>query len=259
MAKSEQAASVQAVVAGRPAESERAVVPKSLALLWGLEEPGGRGPKRGLTLARILDAAVEVADAEGYQALSMNRVARQLGFTAMSLYRYVDSKQTLIDLLLDWVIGEPPDIEPGATWREGLRQWAVAEYLAIERHPWWLEIPLIGPPMGPNNMAWLEAGLSRIAATEIAQPLRLQLVLNLSFYVIGRMRIARGMLTDSVDDDDFADVMSQLVDPARYPNVIAAFATEHPSEDEIDWHRADFEFGLDRLLDGYEHFIRTRR
>lgn len=240
-------------------ESAKAAVPKSLALLWGLEEAGGRGPKRGLTLDRILDAAVEVADAEGYQALSMNRVARQLGFTAMSLYRYVDSKQTLIDLLLDWVIGAPPDIEPGATWREGLRQWAVAEYVAIDRHPWWLEIPLNGPPMGPNNMAWLEAGLSRIAATEIAPSLRLQLVLNLSFYVIGRMRIARGMLADAVDDDDFAEVMGQLIDPGRYPNVVAAFAADDPFEDEIDWHRADFEFGLDRLLDGYESFVRARR
>ncbi|WP_054813429.1 TetR/AcrR family transcriptional regulator [Nocardia arizonensis] len=239
------------------AKSEEAAIPKSVALLWGLDMPGGRGPRRGLTLGQILDAAVEVADAEGYSALSMNRVAKQLGFTAMSLYRYVDSKQTLIDLLLDWVIGTPPAIAPGTSWRDGLRQWAVAEYEAIDRHPWWLEIPIAGPPMGPNNLAWLESGLALLAETEVPPTDRLQLVMNLSFYVMGRMRLARVLGVEDAEDDDYAEVLRQIIDPRRFPHVVAAFAVE-PFADEVDWHRADFEFGLDRMLDGYEIFVRGR-
>ncbi|MET8654089.1 TetR/AcrR family transcriptional regulator [Nocardia aurea] len=237
------------------ATSEEAAIPKAIALLWGLDVPGGRGPKRGLTLDQILDAAVEVADAEGYQALSMNRVATQLGFTAMSLYRYVDSKQTLVDLLLDRVVGTPPTIAPDTPWREALWQWAMAEYAAIERHPWWLDIPLIGPPMGPNNMQWLETGLRALAATEIPVPVRMQLVMNLSFFVMGRMRLARGLTVDTGGEDDYAEVMQRLIDPRRYPNVVAALSSDS-LDDDIDWNRADFEFGLARLLDGYESFVR---
>ncbi|MGN2641003.1 TetR/AcrR family transcriptional regulator [Nocardia takedensis] len=240
-------------------ESDNTEVPRSLALLWGLDTPGGRGPKRGLSLERILEAAVEVADAEGYQALSMGRVAKHLGFTAMSLYRYVDSKQTLVDLLLDWVIGPPPAVEPGASWRTGLRGWAVAEYEAIARHPWWLDIPLIGPPMGPNNIAWLEAGLGVLAETGIPVQVRLQLVMNLTFYVMGRMRVARGLDVGDVEDDPAADALVRLIDPARFPNVAAAFRADPSFEDDIDWVKADFEFGLDRMLDGYEDHVRTLR
>ncbi|MET7767214.1 TetR/AcrR family transcriptional regulator [Nocardia sp. NPDC005366] len=240
------------------AASDEAAIPKSIALLWGLDAPGGRGPKRGLTLDQILDAAVEVADAEGYPALSMNRVAKQLGFTAMSLYRYVDSKQTLIDLLLDRVVGTPPVIAAGTPWREGLRQWSMAECAAIERHPWWLDIPLIGPPMGPNNMAWLEAGLGILAATEVPVPMRMRMVMNLSFYVMGRMRIARGLSIEDANDVDYAEVSQRLLDPQLYPNVVAALSPDSFGDD-IDWNRADFEFGLDRILDGYESFVRGLR
>lgn len=197
-----------------------------------------------------------MADAEGFAALSMNRVAQQLGFTAMSLYRYVDSKQTLIELLLDRVIGAPPEIPRGTHWREGLQRWALAEYAAIERHPWWLDIPLNDPPMGPNNIAWLEVGLGTLAETAVPEPIRMQLVMNLTFYVMGRMRMARGLSIDDAEDDDYVAISQRLIDPQRFPNVAAALSV-NPFDDEIDWNKADFEFGLARMLDGYENFVRT--
>lgn len=230
-------------------------LPKSVELMWGLEQPGARGPRRGLTLDQILDAAVAVADAEGYAALSMNRVAKQLGFTAMSLYRYVDSKNTLIDLLMDRVVGEPPAIAAGTPWRQGLEQWASAEFERIGRHPWWVDIPLNRPPMGPNNMAWLDAGLRLLGETAVPEPIKLQLVMNLSMFVMGKRRAVRDLQTE--EDGDFASVMARVLDPQRFPSVSAALSASAFYADEIDWDKADFEFGLARLLDGYEVFIRT--
>ncbi|GGN90718.1 TetR/AcrR family transcriptional regulator [Nocardia rhizosphaerihabitans] len=230
-------------------------LPKSVELMWGLEQPGARGPRRGLTLDQILDAAVAVADAEGYAALSMNRVAKQLGFTAMSLYRYVDSKNTLIDLLMDRVVGEPPAIAADTPWRPGLEQWASAEFERIGRHPWWVDIPLNRPPMGPNNMAWLDAGLRLLGETAVPEPIKLQLVMNLSMFVMGKRRAVRDLQTE--EDGDFASVMARVLDPQRFPSVSAALSASAFYDDEIDWDKADFEFGLARLLDGYEVFIRT--
>lgn len=231
-------------------------LPRHIELLWGLDEPGGRGPKRGLSLDRLLEAAIEVADAEGFEGLSMAAVAKRLGFTTMSLYRYVDSKSTLMELLLDRVIGESPKIEPGTPWRAALEQWARAEHEAITRHPWWLDLPWTGPPMGPNNLAWLETALSTLGSTGLPEPVKLQLVLNLSFYVVGRMRTARGMLSNSDDATDEA-VLARVVDVSRFPAFTAALSARAFDQDDVDWTDFDFEFGLARMLDGYETYIRS--
>lgn len=82
-------------------------LPQSVQLAWGLSDTGTRGPRRGLTLEQVLDAAIEVAGAEGLEALSMSRVAKQLGFTTMSLYRYVSNKDQLVELAWDRAIGSP--------------------------------------------------------------------------------------------------------------------------------------------------------
>ncbi|MBK3547134.1 TetR/AcrR family transcriptional regulator, partial [Streptomyces sp. MBT60] len=82
-------------------------IARSLELLWGTGERPSRGPKPGLTLDRIVTAAVAVADAEGLAAVSMRRLSTELGTGTMSLYRYVPGKSELLDLMFDRVLGEP--------------------------------------------------------------------------------------------------------------------------------------------------------
>ena len=96
---------------------------RTMALLWGIGKKPTRGPKPGLSVGRIVGAAIEVADAEGLAALSMRRVADRLGIGTMSLYTYVPGKAELIDVMLDTVLGEVAesgDVEPG--WRAGLER-----------------------------------------------------------------------------------------------------------------------------------------
>ncbi|WP_067705016.1 TetR/AcrR family transcriptional regulator [Nocardia jejuensis] len=235
---------------------EQRVLPTSVKLMWELEAAGSRGPKRGLSLAQILDAAIAVADAEGYAGLSMSRLAKELGFTTMSLYRYVDSKDTLVELLSDRAIGPAPELPAGTGWRAALEAWAWAEFHAIRRHDWWLDIPMTSPPLGPNNMAWLECGLSAFAAAPIPEPRRLQMVTNLSFYVIGRARFLRDTIRSAGQDEDFTAILSGVLDPERFPAITSALAHQAFDDDDIHWEEADFGFALDRLLDGYEAFVR---
>ncbi|WP_378738248.1 TetR/AcrR family transcriptional regulator [Nocardia brasiliensis] len=229
---------------------------KSFAVLWGMDEPGTRGPKRGLSLDQVVDAAIEVADAEGPAALSMSRVAKQLGFTTMSLYRYVDSKDTLLALVSDRVLGLPPELPVGVDWRTGIEAWAWAVAAAIKRHPWFLELPLATPPVGPCNMAWLDAGLAMFAETPIPESTKLQLVMNVSLYLFGRMRVAREMPTGD-ENDEYPTLLSRVLDPQRFPALTRALAGRAFDETEADWEDVDVRFGLDRLLDGYEQFIRS--
>ncbi|WP_245721890.1 TetR/AcrR family transcriptional regulator [Nocardia crassostreae] len=185
----------------------------------------------------------------------MSRIAKELGFTTMSLYRYVDSKDTLAELLLDHVCGLPPEL-PAAGWREGLEAWAWAEFRMIRARDWWLDIPRSGPPMGPNNMAWLEAGMTAMTDAPIPEGLKLQLIMNLSMYVIGRADFLR-TLAASADDTDFTAILAQVMDPERFPALTRAITNRAFEDDDINWEEGDFRFGLDRLRDGYEHFIRT--
>jgi AcrR family transcriptional regulator len=231
-------------------------IPRAVELAWGMGTAGTRGPRRGLTLEQIVDAAIEVADAEGAAALSMARVAKQVGYTTMSLYRYVDSKDTLIQLVTDRVIGDAPKIDPGLGWRDALFAWGMAEFEAIMKHPWWLDFPLGAPPTGPNNMAWLEKGLAAMAPSGLPEPLKFQLVMNVSFFVIGRTRLVRELSSsDPEADADFGRIISHFIDAERFPALTRALATDFFGEDDPDWEVADFTFGFERLLDGYERFV----
>ncbi|MFC7761642.1 TetR/AcrR family transcriptional regulator [Catellatospora bangladeshensis] len=111
--------------------------------LWAVRAQPTRGPKPALTLDRIAEAAVAVADAEGLAAVSMQRVAADLGFTKMSLYRYLPGKAELVALMVEHAVGAPPELDP-ADWRTALRDWAHHLLAAYVRHPWALEAT-VGP------------------------------------------------------------------------------------------------------------------
>ncbi|WP_040805441.1 TetR/AcrR family transcriptional regulator [Nocardia concava] len=230
------------------------VLPKSVKLLWDLDNAGSRGPKRGLSLDQILDTAIAIADADGYGALSMARVAKELGFTTMSLYRYVDSKDTLVELLYDRIFDMRPEL-PEGDWRAALEAWAWAEFRAIRAHDWWLDIPTTSPPLGPNNMAWLEAGMNALSSLEIPEPLRLQLLLNLSIYVMGRTRFLRDTIQQAKEDIDYTGILAEILDPEKFPAVTSALSNRAFDDDDMHWEEADFSFALARLLDGYQVFI----
>ncbi|MFD1815531.1 TetR/AcrR family transcriptional regulator [Rhodococcus gannanensis] len=240
-------------------------LPRSVRLAWGMEKAGARGPKRGLSLERIVDSAVEVAEEEGVGALSMARVAKRLGFTTMSLYRYVASKDELIDLISDRVIGPPPVVPAGSSWRTGLRHWARAEYDQLMRHRWWLQLAVgSSPPTGPNNIAWLDVGLGTLADTPLSPALRFQVVLNTSLFVIGRARFAADFFAASVDPAaergvaryDYGFVIGRLVAGGDFPHLAATLSDGAFDADEgVEWSDADFLFALDLFLDGVEKLV----
>lgn len=114
--------------------------------------------RRPLSRDAIVAAALRIADDDGLHAVSMPRLARELGAAPMSLYRHVASKDVLVDLVLDAAIGDPPDLS-GHSVRAGMLAWARANHAVFLRHPWTL--PLVSTPrrMGPQESAWTEAAL----------------------------------------------------------------------------------------------------
>ena len=113
---------------------------RTMELLWDLtpQSPATpRGPKPALTVADIVAAATDIADTEGFEAVSMRAVGERLGRTAMALYTYVPGKAELVDLMLDRALGELDityDLAEG--WRPAARRWALDSWDFYLRHPW---------------------------------------------------------------------------------------------------------------------------
>ncbi|MFF8384802.1 TetR/AcrR family transcriptional regulator [Streptomyces kanasensis] len=228
-----------------------------LEAAWGLRERPSKGPRPGLSVHAIVDAAVAVAASEGLSAVSMGRVAKELGVSTMSLYRYVGAKDELYVLMQDAAVGAPPPPPPpGTGWREGLTRWAWAQRAVFRRNLWLLRVPISGPPATPNSVAWWEAGMEALAGTALDEGAKISVVLLVGGFVrseagmtadLGAAMAATGETPEQVMAR-YGRTLRRLADPERYPRV--ARALESGVLDQPDDPDHEFRFGLERLLDG---------
>ena len=243
---------------GRQEDNE---LPSSVETAWGLTTSRGRGRPPALSLTRIVDAGVQLASRQGLGAVSMARVAAELGSSTMALYRHVATKDELLELMVDSALGPPP-ADPIASWRPGLARWAWSQHARIRAHPWTIRIPLSGPPTTPNQVAWLEAGLQALAGTGLAEHEKASAVLLLSSYVRGEAAVTADIEAHfHTSDPDramstYANVLRRLLDPERFPALQALLAAG--VFDHADNPDNEFEFGLERILDGIGTLAATR-
>jgi AcrR family transcriptional regulator len=115
---------------------------------------------RGLTAGLAVAAAIEIADESGLDAVTMAAVAKRCGFTTMSLYRHVASKDDLLRRMLDVVLGTPPPFDT-SDWRAGLAAWSRAMLDVLDQHPWGIDVPITGKLDTHAQLAWLDRGLRR--------------------------------------------------------------------------------------------------
>lgn len=235
-------------------------LPRVLQQLWGMEGPARPGPKPTFQLSDIGAAAVKVADEAGLGAVSMSKVAAELGFTTMSLYRYVDSKDDLYVVMLEQAFGGPAPVDPEADWRTRITAWAVDFRDAIRRHPWVLQVPIVEPPLSPLQLEWMEQGLLAFEGTPLTPQDSLSAMLLVNIYVRGTGAITAHQITDTdgTANETYVRRLTMLADPDRYPT-IAGNLRSRPAEDfDVDYDADEFFFGLDTVLDGIEALIARR-
>lgn len=235
-------------------------------LLWGLREGPRRGPKPSLTIEDITRTAIAIADAEGLAAVSMARVAAELGNSTMALYRYVKSKDELLALMSDAALELPPEPPPGQEWREGLTQWAYNVLAAIHRHPWYARLPITAPPIGPHNLAWFDKALGALAGTGLSEPDKVGVVMGLLTHVHGEIRLGLELAQGFADNPEafsaqYGQVLARVVDPRKMPAlhaVVAAGVFEAEVLYDEEEQAAEFAFSLGLYLDGVAAFIARR-
>ena len=157
----------------------------------------------------IVSAAIDLLDREGLAALSMRKLADELGAGAASLYWHVGSKDGLLDLVMDEIIGEGnvPDPDPGR-WQEQLKQVARDQRAASLRHPWIVRVSIGRIPMGPNALRYSERILAILRAGGLPPRLAVQGYLLL-------IATVNGFTIDETGVDDVPDPAANVppIDP----------------------------------------------
>lgn len=204
--------------------------------------------RAGLSRVRVLRAALDLVDREGADALTMRRLGRELGVEAMSLYSYVDSKQDLVEGVVEQVFKEMPLITPGpGPWQERLRIHAATFRTVLLRHPNAVRLVAGRPLITEGTVAFVESALVELQAVGIDLATADRVLEVIASFTLGHVaeHLGTGARTDRVG-------AGHDVDPARFPNV-AAVRDQPPSDPD-----AAFEFGFDCILAGIERLAAHR-
>jgi AcrR family transcriptional regulator len=195
----------------------------------------------------VVAAAIEIADEAGLGAVTMAAVAKRCGFTTMSLYRHVASKDELVRRMLDTALGTAPALQSRG-WRAGLEQWSREMLAILERHPWGIDVPITGILGTHAQLSWLDRALEAMAGTELHDGEKAEIALLLNGYVFWAARLRLQVPQEAIE------VIPPSMDVGEYPalaRAVAAGIFEDGATPEDD-----FAFGLDRVLDGVEALIR---
>jgi AcrR family transcriptional regulator len=235
-------------------------LPNKLVVLYEPRDTHRRGPKPALSLDGVIAAAVEIADAEGLAGVSMAKVAERLGYTTMSLYRYVKSKDDLLLLMADTANREQAPVATPESWRTGLESWARGIFGIYRAHPWLLQVPMSAPPAGPSQLLWLEAGLQNLAAVDLHEGFKLQIIQLLHGYARGEAQLSADLSQVDAEAErnaDYGTILRVVVDPVTHPalsRLMASGIFDGPTAYDED---VDFGFGLRTILDGIEQLVRS--
>ncbi len=214
-----------------------------VALLWRGSTPARRGPKPRFTVEGVAAAGVEIADARGLDAVTMQSVAERLGTTKMALYRYVPGRVELDALMLDQALGEAPEVG-GADWRAALTGWADSVHARALAHPWCVGLAQRPHTPGPAELAWYEAGLAAVAGLPLTGAEKLDTLALLVGHVMANVRQqASGPAPEADLAARLAPILADRAD--TYPLTVAAFAeTSATTRDDA------LRFGVARVLAG---------
>ncbi|MGW6705804.1 TetR/AcrR family transcriptional regulator C-terminal domain-containing protein [Streptomyces sp. NPDC054956] len=241
---------------------------RTLELLWrepGQGAPSGRrGPKQGLTVDAVVDAAIALADEAGaadhagLAALTMRALAQRLGVTPMTLYTYVPGKAELLDLMLDaaYLAMERGAPGPAESWRERITRVADDNRALLLRHPWIAELSVTRPPLGPGLIGKYEHELAAFDGIGLGDVEMDAALTHLLGFVHANALAAADTAAHNARQSDqewweaSAPVLERAMDPERYPLAGRVGGTVGAYDPETIWA-----FGLRCVLDGIARLV----
>jgi len=241
---------------------------RTLQLLW--RDPAAiprHGPRQGLSIDAVVDTATELADAESLEAVTMRRVAQELGVVPMTLYTYVPGKAELLDLMLDAAYARMTRTDTsGRPWRPRLTAVAAENWDLFEAHPWAAAVSTIRPPLGPGQLAKYEHELSAFSGLGLDDVTVDDCLTCLLTFVQACARAAAdaraGQRDSAMDDAQWwaanAPLLARVFDERAYPTAARVGAAAGAAHGSAYNPGHAYDFGLQRVLDGLAALIDGR-
>jgi AcrR family transcriptional regulator len=236
------------------------------APIWTEPEPGTRRTK--VTREQIAQAAFAIADAEGIDAVSMRRIADELGVGTMTLYYYVRTKDDLLALMDDELMAEtlvPPDSLP-KDWRAAITAVARASRDTFVRHPW--SFQMTGYGIGPNGMRHMEQSMRAVETLPLDKRGKMELLAIVDDFVFGHALRMSDALASALEDPRAARSITKFTKAqlatGEFPLIEALMGEDEPiaAFSRIAKWFADeerFDVGLEAILDGFEARIARKK
>ncbi|MRG96241.1 TetR family transcriptional regulator [Polyangium spumosum] len=244
---------------------------RTLALLWRhhLSPLKTRGPRQSLTVDRVVEAALTIADERGLDAVTVRSVAQAVGASPMSIYTYVPGGKTeLIELMIDQVYlrAERPALDP-LGFRERILSIADQNRALHAAHPWLVHASTSRPPLGPGVITKYEYELSAfdgLGLSDVEIDAALTFVLG---FVQANARSAEGAaalpeatgMTDEAWWEAQADLLRRVVDPEKFPRATRIGEAAGAAQGGAYQADAAYRFGMDRVLDGLARLVERNR
>lgn len=204
--------------------------------IWLRKERSGRGPVPDHGRDQIAAAAIKLADAGGLEAVSTRKVAAAIGAGATSLYRYVENRDELLELMLDAVTGELDLSQPvTGDWRGDLARLAHQLRSLYRRHPWMLDAIQGQAPLTPNSVACLEYALSAMANIQVPGQVKMEAIAMLNGVValVTRLELTVGSTTQAWQAAQ-VEYLATVVANGDHPHLAAAFRTSTATDSSVD-------------------------
>ena len=211
--------------------------------------------RAALSRERVLRAALELVDERGLEALSMRKLAQELGVEAMSLYNHVENKDDIVGGIVDLVAGEMEAPKPGVDWKTALRDSAISVHEALTRHRWAARIWMTAGSTGGDRMRSAEAVLRCLRESGFSKDLTYHAYHVWQGYALG---FTLQELNFPHDRDSIKEMATRFL--REFPTDEYPYLAEHIEQHidpPLEEHEGAFEFGLDLILDGLERLRTT--
>jgi AcrR family transcriptional regulator len=213
-------------------------------------------PRAPLSRARVLRAAVRLADESGFESLTMRKLGRELGVQAMSLYNHVANKDDIRDGIVEIVMGEIEIPSGGADWKASIRRSSISAHEALVRHPWACSLMMATTTVSPARLRWMEAVLGTLREAGFSADMTHHAYHALDSHITGFTLWLVSFPFDTAEElEGLAEEFLRELPAAEYP-YLAEHVEQHLAEPSPD-EPSEFEFGLDLILDGLERIRDT--
>lgn len=212
-----------------------------------------KSKREPLNRDKVLEGAMAVADEGGLEALTMRALAKHLGVKPMTLYHHIDSKEDLLDGLIDLVFAEIELPPPDKPWRDAIYQRTASARQVLALHPWATPLMESRTTPGPATLGHHEAVIATFRRAGFGVEATAHAYSLVDAYLYGFALQEAGLPFDQDSAHDVAGAIMAEFPVGKYP-YFAEFATEHVLQPGYDYGM-EFEFGLNLILNGLEHLL----